>query len=179
MEDKWLIHRCQHGSNEAFCRIYAKYRDLLFKVAISVVRDVHTAEDIVHDVFVAFAENMADFHLTGSLKAYLSVCVVNRAKNRFRSKEHKNCTLDESISQVACSSHPDEQIQCNEQLLKLAEAMQQLPFEQRQIIALRHYSEIRLRTIAQSLEISINTAKSRYRYGMDKLRILLIDGGEK
>lgn len=173
MEDKRLIHRCKRGDRDAFCRLYKKYRNLLFTVAVALLRDVHAAEDVVQDVFVRFAERMADFRLTGSLKAYLSVCVANRAKNMLISQK-KDCALSESRDIPANNPGPEQQIICNEQLQQVAEAMERLPFEQRQIIALHHYSRMSLRDIAQSLELSPNTAKSRYRYGIDKLRQMLM-----
>ncbi|MHC5180769.1 MAG: RNA polymerase sigma factor, partial [Planctomycetota bacterium] len=95
MEDRRLIHRCKRGDRDAFCRLYEKYRNLLFTVAVALLRDVHAAEDVVQDVFVQFAERMADFRLTGSLKAYLSVCVANRAKNMLISQK-KDCALSEN-----------------------------------------------------------------------------------
>ncbi|MHC4960510.1 MAG: RNA polymerase sigma factor [Planctomycetota bacterium] len=172
MEDRRLIHRCKRGDRDAFCRLYEKYRDLLFKVSIALLRDVHAAEDVVQDVFVQFAEKMADFRLTGSLKAYLSVCVANRAKNVLASRK-KDCALSEKQDIPSNNPCPEQQIICNEQLQQVAEAMQKLPFEQRQIIVLRHYSRMPIKDIAQSLDLSPNTAKSRYRYGIDKLRQLL------
>jgi RNA polymerase sigma-70 factor (ECF subfamily) len=172
MEDRRLIHRCKRGDRDAFCRLYEKYAGLLFKVAVALLRDGHAAEDAVQDVFVQFAENMADFRLTGSLKAYLSVCVANRAKNLLISRK-KDCAFDENQNIPASNPGPEQQIICNEQLQQVAEAMEQLPFEQRQIIALHHYSRMSLRAIGRSLELSPNTAKSRYRYGMDKLRQIL------
>ena len=172
MEDKRLIHRCKRGDRDAFCRLYEKYRDLLFTVAAALLRDVHAAEDVVQDVFVQFAEKMADFRLTGSLKAYLSVCVANRAKNVLASRK-KDCAFDENQDIPANNPGPEQQIICSEELQLLARAMEQLPFEQRQIIALRHYSQMRFAAIAQSLDLPPNTAKSRYRYGMDKLREIL------
>ena len=172
MEDRRLIHRCKHGDRDAFCRLYYKYRDLLLKVAVALLRDVHAAEDAVQDVFVRFAENISHFQLTGSLKAYLSVCVANRAKNMLRS-DKKNCALDEENPEPSNNPGPEQQIICNEELRLLAKAMEQLPIEQRQIIALRHYSRMRFGTIAQSLNLSPNTVKSRYRYGINKLRQLL------
>ena len=172
MEDKRLIHRCQRGDRDAFCRLYEKYRDLLFTVAITLLRDVHAAEDVVQDVFMQFAERIGDFRLTGSLKAYLSVCVANRAKNALISRKN-NCALGENQDFPANNPGPEQQIICNEELQRLAEVMEQLPFEQRQIIALHHYSRMSLRAIGRSLDLSPNTAKSRYRYGMDKLRQLL------
>lgn len=178
MEDNRLIHRCQHGDRDAFCRLYYKYRDVLLKVAIALLRDVHTGEDAVQDVFVRFAENIHRFRLTGSLKAYLSVCVVNRAKNILMSRK-KEYVLPENQDRPSSGPGPEQQIICNEELRLLADAMEQLPFEQRQIIALRHYSQMRFAAIARSLDLSPNTAKSRYRYGMDKLRILLNGEVEK
>jgi len=173
MEDKRLIHQCKHGDSDAFCRLYYKYRDLLLKVAVALLRDVHTAEDAVQDVFVRFAENIRDFRLTGSLKAYLSVCVVNRAKTMLISQK-KIYELDKENSSLTNNPSPEQQIICNEELRLLAQAMEQLPFEQRQIIALRHYSRMRFGAIAQSLDLSPNTVKSRYRYGINKLREILI-----
>jgi RNA polymerase sigma-70 factor (ECF subfamily) len=61
---------------------------------------------------------------------------------------------------------------CNEQLKQLSDAMAQLPFDQREVIMLHFQAAMTFKTIAESLDISVNTAKSRYRYGMDKLRLL-------
>lgn len=172
MEDRRLIHRCRHGDRDALCRLYEKYRDLLFKVAVALLRDTAAAEDVVQDVFVHFAENIGRFRLTGSLKAYLSVCVANRSKNILVSCRNKGLSVEQP-DRPSDDPGPQQQVICSEELLLLAQAMEQLPFDQRQIIALRHYSQLRFGTIARSLDLSPNTAKSRYRYGMDKLRQLL------
>ena len=87
----------------------------------------------------------------------------------------KDCDLSESQDVPANNHGPEQRIICNEQLQQVAEGMEQLPFEQRQIIALKHYSGMSLRAIGHSLDLSPNTAKSRYRYGMDKLRQILKD----
>jgi RNA polymerase sigma factor (sigma-70 family) len=53
------------------------------------------------------------------------------------------------------------------------QAMAQLPYDQREIIALHLQAGMKFREIAISLNVSINTAQSRYRYGLQKLRSLL------
>lgn len=60
---------------------------------------------------------------------------------------------------------------CNEQLKQLSDAMAQLPFDQREVIMLHFQAGMTFKAVARSLGISVNTAKSRYRYGMDKLRL--------
>ncbi|MHC5089345.1 MAG: RNA polymerase sigma factor, partial [Planctomycetota bacterium] len=112
MEDRRLIHRCKRGDRDAFCRLYEKYRNLLFTVAVALLRDVHAAEDVVQDVFVQFAERIADFRLTGSLKAYLSVCVANRAKNMLITQK-KDCALSENQDIPTNNPGPEQQIICN------------------------------------------------------------------
>jgi RNA polymerase sigma-70 factor (ECF subfamily) len=59
---------------------------------------------------------------------------------------------------------------CNEQLQQLSNAMAQLPYDQREVIMLHFQAAMTFKTIGNSLGISANTAKSRYRYGLDKLR---------
>lgn len=174
MEDRRLIHQCQRRDREALRRLYLKYRDVLFKVAVSLLRDTGAAEDAVQDVFVRFAENIDRFRLTGSLKAYLSVCVANQCRNVLVS-QIRRCAVERRPGDAESMAGPETQIVCNEEMELLAEAMQQLPFEQRQIITLRHYGELRFGVIARSLQISPNTAKSRYRYGMEKMRAILKD----
>ena len=67
VEDKLLIWKLRRGSREAFCRAYEKYRKDLLKLAASLLNDVSTAEDIVHDSFVALAQFPDRLKLNGNL----------------------------------------------------------------------------------------------------------------
>ncbi|MBN2591819.1 MAG: sigma-70 family RNA polymerase sigma factor, partial [Sedimentisphaerales bacterium] len=62
---------------------------------------------------------------------------------------------------------------CNEQLQQLNAAMSQLPFDQREVIMLHFQAGLTFQQIAQEQGISVNTIKSRYKYGIDKLRTIL------
>jgi RNA polymerase sigma-70 factor (ECF subfamily) len=57
--------------------------------------------------------------------------------------------------------------------------MAQLPYDQREIVMLHHQAAMTFKTIAESQGISVNTAKSRYRYGLDKLRSILDNEAKK
>jgi RNA polymerase sigma factor (sigma-70 family) len=175
MIDRLLVTRCRQGSRDALRRIYEKYRDSLLILAIALSRDVSLAEDAVHDVFVAFAQNIASFKLTGSLKAYLARCVANRVRDLMRAGHSQAKALN---SQRACSAgvdlnEPSRLITCNEELRLLSSALAELPHEQREVIALHIHGQMRFRVIAKSLGISVNTVKGRYRYGIQKLRSIL------
>jgi RNA polymerase sigma factor (sigma-70 family) len=175
MIDKLLVTRCREGSRDALRRIYEKYRDSLLILAIALSHDVNLAEDAVHDVFVAFAQNIGSFKLTGNLKAYLARCVVNRVRDLMRSRQNQIKALN---SERTCSkgmdlNEPSQLITCNEELRLLSSALAKLPDEQREVIVLHIHGQMRFRIIAKSLGISVNTVKGRYRYGIRKLRSIL------
>jgi len=175
-----LMTRRKQGSRDALRGIYEKYRDSLLILAIALSHDVNIAEDAVHDVFVAFAEHFADFELTGSLKGYLLTCVANRARNTNKAKQRQqNVVPNPAEPACSCANGPFQSIMYNEQLQQLSDAMTHLPYDQREAIMLHFQAEMTFKTIAKSLGISVNTVKSRYRYGLDKLREIFSNEAKK
>ncbi len=173
MEDRLLVLRCKRGGVEAMARIYRKYRKDLLVLAMALLNDKAAAEDIVHDVFLAFAEGVQTFRLTGSLRAYLLTCVANRARNHNKAKRPQDAQPADRSNSRHVTAGPVERLVCNEQLGRLAEALDQLPYEQRETLMLHMYGGLSLRAVARSRGLSANTVMSRYRYGIDKLRGLL------
>lgn len=175
MVDKLLVARCKRGSRDALRRIYQKYRNDLLVLAIALSHDVSLAEDAVHDVFVAFAQNIATFRLTGSLRAYLARCVANRVRDLMRANRSREKALNpgQVRSTEQKLNEPSQLIACNEELRLLSSALAELPHEQREVIALHIHGQMRFRLIAESTGTSVNTVKGRYRYGIQKLRSIL------
>ena len=173
MADWLFVMMRKQGSRDVLRRIYEKYRDSLLIIAIALSHDVNVAEDAVHDVFVAFAGNFANFELTGSLKGYLATCVANRVRDLMRKKQNQALSLEQNCPAPPRLSEPSQVIICNEELWLLSSALAKLPYEQREVIVLHIHGQMRFRIIAKSLVISVNTVKGRYRYGIRKLRSLL------
>jgi len=178
MEDKLLVIRCKRGSTEALGRIYEKYKTDMLVLAMALLNDKSAAEDVMHDVFFSFVMNIEKFGLTGSLRSYLLTCLANRARNLNKTKHRQSTEPDPEEPVSPGSDEPLRAIICNEQLQQLSCAMAQLPYDQREVIMLHFQVGMTFRTIGKSLGISANTAKSRYRYGLDKLRSIL-DGEVK
>ena len=181
MEDRLLVFRCKRGSRPALRRIYEKYRDYLLVLAVAISHDTSLAEDAVQDVFVAFVEGLEKFELTGSLKGYLATCVANRVRNLLRDRRGKGISfeVEEDCRRAAATDEPDRRMLLTEELQQLSSALAALPYEQREIVVLRIRGRMRFRVIAESLGISVNTAKGRFRYGIEKLRAILDDRGGK
>jgi RNA polymerase sigma-70 factor (ECF subfamily) len=145
----------------------------MLTVAMALLGDTHAAEDVVHDVFVAFAQSRERFGLRGSLKGYLATCVANRAKDRIRGRRHEPSALDVDVALESGLDGPDQRIVATEQSRMVSAAMVQVPYEQRETIVLHLNADMTFREIARLQGISVSTAKGRYRYGMDKLRSIL------
>ena len=175
MEDALLLRRCKQGDRDALRLIYEKYRDDLLILAIALSHNADVAEDALHDAFVGFVRGLARLGHVRNLKAYLCRCVINSVRDLMGSKHRKNPGLEEVGIDCAVSESDDaaNRIVSNEELEQLSAALAKLPFEQREVISLRMHGQMRFGKIAESLGVSVNTAKSRYRYGIDKLRSML------
>ena len=172
-EDKKLVFKFNHGSNDALQRIYEKFKDDLLGLAITLLWDRSLADDVVHDVFVSFARTAGRFRLSGTLKGYLSTCVANNARDKNRLRSRRNLGLYAAEPQACDANAPIDWVVGQEQARQVQDSLQRLPYEQREIIVLHLQQDMRFREIAQLLGVSINTVQSRYRYGMEKLNSLL------
>ncbi len=173
IEDELLKWRFRRGSREALARIYEKYVHLLLSIALGLLNDPQEAEDVVHDVFVAFAQGANGFGLRGSLKAYLATCVVNRARDRARRERARQRLADGYPTTLLGTDEADRSLVYSERCARLSQALAELPYEQREAVVLKIKDGLKLRDIARLQNVSISTVHGRYRYGMDKLRTLL------
>jgi RNA polymerase sigma-70 factor (ECF subfamily) len=180
MEDRILIWRFRRGSREALQRVYEKYKNDLLKLAVSLVTDVNTAEDVVQDVFVSFAQSAARISIHGDLHKYLVACVANRVRNHKRDEQrHEAVGLAGADCLLCDSRRPEQWAIVNEELRRLSAAMAQIPYEQREVVNLYMQGDLTFRQIAEIQNASINTVQGRYRYGLTKLRSLLNGEFEK
>ncbi|MBN1805007.1 MAG: RNA polymerase sigma factor [Sedimentisphaerales bacterium] len=174
LEDRLLLWKFKRGNREAFRLIYDKYADGLLSLAAHLLNDKADAEDVVQDVFISFVQSVEKIHLRGSLKGYLTTCVANRSRDYIRKNRRRECLLVNQSEQVKTAvQSPVQLVVRSEELQKLSRAIMELPYEQREVIVLRLHGELRFRAIARLQDISIKTAQSRYRYGLDKLRSIL------
>jgi RNA polymerase sigma-70 factor (ECF subfamily) len=105
--------------------------------------------------------------------------VVNLARDKLRARKLQNCDLDEAAATALDTNNPEYDAIFDEQARDLNRAMAQLAYEQREVVLLHLRGGMKFREIAGLQGTSINTAKSRYRYGLQKLRTLLTDEEKK
>jgi RNA polymerase sigma-70 factor (ECF subfamily) len=152
--------------------MWDRYAGDLFAYLQAVLCSRHDAEDVLQTVFVRIVQKRHRLAGARRLDAYVYRIARNEA-SRFidrRKRERKVDTVDESWLIV-----PEEKPELNELAEELQAAMALLPQQQREVIVMKIYRQKTFLDISGLLGLSANTVASRYRYGMEKLRILLRD----
>lgn len=175
LEEKRLIRELKQGNKEALRKIYMEYKDSLLTIAASMLHDTYAAEDVLHDVFVSFAGGIENIQLRGSLKSYLTASVVNRVRDTYRKKRHHLVELEEAGQLAANFEGPVRSAEFDEEAERLTGALARLPIEQRETIVLHLNGGMKFKQIARMQGIPLSTVQGRYRYGLEKLRTILME----
>jgi RNA polymerase sigma-70 factor (ECF subfamily) len=173
LEDELLKLRFKRGDTSVLADIYDKYADDLLTCATALLNDPALAEDVLHDVFVRFAQSACRFRQRGSLKAYLATSVLNRSRDHLRKRSRRPESLDDIQQPASTDAAPDSGLIMQEQTVRLSNALAKIPDDQREVVVLKITAGLKFRQIAAMQAVSIDTAQARYRYGIDKLRSLL------
>lgn len=155
------------GRHEAFAALYDRFGPALYRVARALVRSAEDAEDAVQEVFVGLVRARRGLPAVRDLRAYL-FAALRRAAARRRAGREKPAPLDAVPAREPPAVETDEAV-------RLEKALALLPPGQREVIALKVDGGLTFAEIADLLGISPNTAASRYRYALEKLRAALMD----
>ena len=165
-EDAELIAGMIRGESGAFAELYQKFRARLHQYALSLIRSQVEAEDVVHDVFVGLAKQASGGRMPRELSAYLYVSIRNRCVDRMRRK--RELALDDvDLDLIVAPPGDEDRIELRRMLNR---ALLELPAEQAEVIVLRTWHDLEFAAIAGIQGTSINTALSRYQYGLSKLK---------
>jgi RNA polymerase sigma-70 factor (ECF subfamily) len=151
-------------------RLYDGHAQPLFAFLLNFTRDDADTRDLLQDIFVKLAREPGPLAGVRDERAFLIRLAHNAAVDLMRRRDTRDRTKEnfaaEKISSFAPVDDPDETFFRRE----LSEALAELPPEQRAVVHLKLWEGLTFEEIAAALEISPNTAASRYRYGLDKLR---------
>jgi len=134
------------------------------------VRHDGDARDLLQELFVKLARRPDLLDGVRAERAYLLRLAHNLAIDLIRRRGAREKSSEELAGNApllfAPTSDPDEQAFCD----ALAQALTELPDEQRTVVHLKLWEGLTFEHIASLLQIPLNTAASRYRYGLDKMR---------
>ena len=182
--DDELIHLYQQGNEDAFTQLLERYKKKVYGYILNVVRNKAIAEDIFQETFFKVIRTLKKKQYTGEGKFIQWVIRIshNLIIDNFR-QNGKISTISKIIKPdgkvvdvfdvVKIEQHSAEDNMIKKQIFQdIRKLVEHLPFEQREVVILRHYYDLSFKEIADMTNVSINTALGRMRYAIINLRRL-------
>lgn len=154
--------------------IYREHAPALFRFLIRLTADEAETRDVLQEIFVRLAKSPHLLHGIAAPRSYLFRLAHHLVIDRHR-REQTRQRHEESAGQEQELSVASESANADEAWLRktLGSSLDNLPAEQKAVVVLKIWEEMTFAEIADVLDISANTAASRYRYALDKLRDVL------
>ncbi len=144
------------------------YQDGLFRFAFFRTGSTQEAADIVQSVFLRLYERHKDFAAIENMKSYLFRSVSNACADHHRRKQSR-----QTVPLAHAASHASDDVENADaaaEYERINGLLATLPAEQADVIRMRTVSSLAFAEIAEILQVPQATAKSRFRYGIEKLR---------
>lgn len=165
-DDDELIDRALLGDPDAFGALVRRYQDRLFTSIVHVVGSRENAEDVVQDAFVQAFLKLPKFRRTSSFYTWLYRIAFNAAASHRRRRKGARESIDANRELFGHdladpAGGPDDRLVRQEQVALIRAALASLSDEHRVVIVLREIDGCDYETIAEILEISVGTVRSR------------------
>jgi RNA polymerase sigma-70 factor (ECF subfamily) len=175
-----LVQRCAAGDDVACAELVAHHQRMVYQLAFNLLGNREEALDLSQEVFLRVFRTVGSFRGQSSLKTWLFRIVVNQARNRQRwwrrRRQGDQVSLDQHVvdhgepRQLGDDAAPDRMLARKQTAVRLWDALNRLPFDQRTAIVLREFDGLSYDEIAFSLDIAVGTVKSRLTRARHALR---------
>jgi RNA polymerase sigma-70 factor (ECF subfamily) len=170
-EDSALMLRYRDGDVSAFELLYRRHNDALYRYLLRLCRHPATAEDVFQEVWGKIIKARDNYRPTAKFTTYLYRIAYNSFIDHVRrNKRHANTADIEPDSQPDAGESPDMLTERGLARRRLEAALATLPDEQRDVFLLHEEAGLSLDQIASVTDCKRETAKSRLRYAINKLR---------
>jgi len=164
-EAEALLLRIAAGEQEALVELYDRTRAAVYALAVSILKNIHDAQDVTQDSFVRIWESAPQYRPQGSPIAWILTIARNQARMKLRQRS-RNAELDEDAWKDIPAQTP---AVTPEDRYLLQTALAALSEQERQIVML-HAAGLKHREAAELLEMPLATVLSKYHRALKRLR---------
>lgn len=177
MDDKDLVHLYQKGNQEAISELVNRYKQRIHSTIFFLVRNQELAEDLFQETFIKIITSLRKNHyneqgkfLPWALRIAHNLVIDHFRKEKLMPLQHDSEEF--SVFDIMASNNRNaaEQMIHDEKINYVRGLLEKLPFEQREVVILRHYANLSFKEISKMLNININTALGRMHYAVLKMR---------
>lgn len=180
--DDELLGAMAQREQQALAELYDRYATVLYTLALKIVGNASTAQDVVQEAFLTAWRKAALYsQKRGNVRTWLIVLCRNLAIDHYRAKMRlaSRRVEMESVGEILIEhdQSPAEAAVAREDGRLLQQALEQLPREQRDVIELAYFRGLSQSEIAEETNTPLGTVKTRTRQAMMKLRGYLVQAG--
>ena len=178
-----LIERCKAGDTLAFDELISAHQDRVFNTAFRLMGNYEEALDLTQEVFLNCFRKIANFKGDSALSTWLYRITVNTAKNRWKYQQSRGLNRMTSMDapmdaddEERVKQFPDNQptprkvATDREAMAYFEKQLEHLNEEHREVLVLRYMDELSYEEIAEILDLSLGTVKSRIHRARNELR---------
>lgn len=178
-DDDILVKRTQTGDNDAFGELVLKYQKRIYDLAYSFTHNVEDAYDLSQDIFLKAFKAIDSFRDNSTFYTWLYQIARNACIDYIRKRKRRNLiifgdmTVMTILSRENSSNRLINKLERDELNKQIRNAVNKLSKRQKQVLILRHYQDLNLREIAETLGLSVGTVKTHHFNAVHRLRKLL------
>lgn len=174
IDEHELVIRLIDGDGDAFCELYAAYKNRLLYFAMKFVKSRDFAEDIFQDAFTIIWQSRRFINPDASFSSYLYTIVRNRILNQIRDANKENTLKEQILSQaIDYTDDTKENILANDLREIINKALEKLTPRQREIFEMSREAQMSHKEIADALGISVNTVQEHISVSLRTIRTFL------
>ena len=182
--DRLLVDRFKSGDEAAFNEMVSRYWDRIYGMVHQLLRNQQDAEEVTQDAFIRAHRALANFRGESAFSTWLYQIATNLARNRYwywwRRKRDKTVSFDQPVSDDNATplsevfstemDTPGDITVTQELVDHIAVGMEKISAKHREILILRNVKNMAYEDIAEVLNISVGTVKSRIARARESLR---------
>ncbi|MBI9015839.1 MAG: sigma-70 family RNA polymerase sigma factor [Phycisphaerae bacterium] len=175
-----MISKCQKGDKDAFNWLLNEYGPRLYRYFLRTSGNDERAGDMLQEMFVKLLQKIKKYQHQGQFEHWLFRVAANLARDNARKQKNVYSLQNDDPDKpgpgdllVGRGPGPFENVEHSEQVEILQQAIDMLTADQKEIILLRHYSQMSFQEIAQELKIPVGTALARAHRGLKRLKEIL------
>ena len=176
-DDEVLVRRLRSGDGAAGEVLVKRYYQPLLRYLQRLAGSDHLAEELLQQTWLSVLDHLDRFDSgssAGGFRAWLFRIATNKVNDLWRLRGREK-TAKEGMKLITedRAPHAGHRLEGSEQVQKLLRAIEQLPENQRQVLMLRYYSDLKFVEIAELLGCPLNTALGRMHKAMLKLKEIM------
>lgn len=178
--DQILIDRFCNGDRAAFYELVGRYKKRIFYLAYDITGDHQDANDISQEVFIKMFRFLKNFRRDAKVSSWLHTVVVNTSIDSLRKKsavpsdslseKSPSIIQEDPLTRPSLSFNPEHNAEVSQIQEHISLALQKISPKERSVFVMRHYNNLRLKEIAEIMNIKTGTVKSLLFRAVKKLR---------